>query len=119
MTEGARYLGPWCAECGYPAVEKVRSIDPRYPFGQCKRGKVGCKAGQLVPLVTTKDAGTRPMIGAGASSRPPANRQHNPDKLPEWYCDLCPHTLAEVEARDPGVNPTYNQQVAMQPKGGQ
>lgn len=97
MTEGARYLGPWCAECGYPAVEKVRSIDPRYPFGQCKRGKVGRRR----KLTTAR------------------HRQHNPDKLPEWYCDLCPHTLAEVEARDPGVNPTYNQQVAMQPKGGQ
>jgi hypothetical protein len=108
MTDGtlpsAKHPGPWCAECGYPAHVTDLSIDARYPLGRCHRGKAGCNAGGRVALVLTRaDANAaydrrRRRLTTGRHSA------HHPDKLPEYYCDRCPHTMAEVEERNTGTN---------------
>lgn len=104
MIEGDKlHPGPWCAECGYPAFETARTIDPRYPLGHCKRGKVGCKGGANVPLVTTKAEANAAYDRRRRRLTTARHGQHVPDKLPEYYCDHCPHSMAELEARQSGT----------------
>lgn len=101
MTEPT-YAGPWCAECGYPAIELATSIDPRYPFGHCKRGDVGCNGGRSVALVLDKDAANAAYDRRRRRLTTARHAQHKPSELPEFYCDHCPHSVAELIARYPG-----------------
>lgn len=113
-THGAKYQGPWCLRCGYPAKARESSLDPNLPLADCRRGYPDHKGCGRV--LATFDREEAELVWSRARSRRITGRhnQHVRAGKPATYCLACPSepTFRQVPALGSQADPTQGPAVA-------